>query len=64
MKHLTVLENIFLGAEISRHGVLDYDTMTLRCEKLLAQVSLAISPDTRVGDRVWGNNSWLKSLRR
>lgn len=24
--------------------------MTLRCEKLLAQVSLAISPDTRVGD--------------
>lgn len=50
MKHLTVLENIFLGAELSRHGVLDYDTMTLRCEKLLAQVSLAISPDTRVGD--------------
>lgn len=42
MKHLTVLENIFLGAELSRHGVLDYDTMTLRCEKLLAQVSLAI----------------------
>ncbi len=50
VKHLTVLENIFLGAEISRHGVLDYDTMTLRCEKLLAQVNLAISPDTRVGD--------------
>ncbi len=50
VKHLTVLENIFLGAEISRHGVMDYDTMTLRCEKLLAQVSLAISPDTRVGD--------------
>lgn len=32
VKHLTVLENIFLGAELSRHGVLDYDTMTLRCE--------------------------------
>ena len=50
VKHLTVLENIFLGAEISRHGLLDYETMTLRCEKLLAQVNLAISPDTRVGD--------------
>ena len=50
VKHLTVLENIFLGAEISHRGVLDYDTMTLRCEKLLAQVSLNISPDTRVGD--------------
>ena len=49
VKHLTVLENIFLGAEMSRHGVLDYDSMTLRCQKLLAQVSLNISPDTRVG---------------
>lgn len=37
VKHLTVLENIFLGAEISSHGLLDYETMTLRCEKLLAQ---------------------------
>nr|VUD34831.1 D-xylose transport ATP-binding protein XylG [Raoultella sp. NCTC 9187] len=45
-----MLENIFLGAEISRHGLLDYETMTLRCQKLLAQVNLAISPDTRVGD--------------
>ena len=34
VKHLTVLENIFLGAEISRHGLLDYETMTLRCQKL------------------------------
>lgn len=50
VKHLTVLENIFLGAEIVRHGVMDYDLMTLRCEKLLRQVSLNISPDTRVGD--------------
>jgi D-xylose transport system ATP-binding protein len=64
VKHLTVLENIFLGAEISRHGVLDYDTMTLRCEKLLAQVSLAISPNTRVGDLGLGNSSWLKLPKR
>jgi len=50
VKHLTVLENIFLGAELTHHGVMDYDAMTLRCDKLLKQVSLAISPDTRVGD--------------
>lgn len=50
VKELTILENIFLGAEITHHGVLDYDQMTLRCEKLLAQVSLAFPPDTRVGD--------------
>jgi len=50
VKHLTVLENIFLGTEITHCGMLDVDTMTLRCQKLLAQVSLNISPDTRVGD--------------
>lgn len=50
VKHLTILENIFLGSEISHHGMLDYESMTLRAEKLLAQVSLNISPDTRVGD--------------
>ncbi|MBX4383950.1 ATP-binding cassette domain-containing protein, partial [Mycobacterium tuberculosis] len=27
-----------------------YETMTLRCQKLLAQVNVPISPDTRVGD--------------
>lgn len=50
VKHLTVLENIFLGAEITRNGVMDYEMMTLRCEKLLAQVSLTVPPNTRVGD--------------
>jgi D-xylose transport system ATP-binding protein len=50
VKHLTILENIFLGAEMSRFGVLDYDSMTLRCQKLLAQVNLTLSPDTRVGE--------------
>lgn len=60
VKHLTVLENIFLGAEISRHGVLDYDSMTLRCQKLLAQVSLNISPDTRVGSLGLGQQQLIE----
>lgn len=38
MKELTVLENIFLGNEITHNGIMDYDLMTLRCQKLLAQV--------------------------
>lgn len=50
VKELTVLENIFTGNEITHNGIMDYDLMTLRCQKLLAQVSLSISPDTRVGD--------------
>ncbi len=64
VKELTVLENIFLGNEITHNGIMDYDLMTLRCQKLVAQVSLSISPDTRVGDfRAWGNNNWLKLPR-
>ncbi|WP_371332308.1 ATP-binding cassette domain-containing protein, partial [Campylobacter jejuni] len=50
VKELTVLENIFLGNEITHNGIMDYDLMTLRCQKLLSQFSLSISPDTRVGD--------------
>lgn len=63
MKELTVLENIFTGNEITHNGIMDYDLMTLRCQKLLAQVSLSISPDTRVGDLGLGNNNWLKLPR-
>lgn len=60
VKHLTVLENIFLGAEITRHGVMDYDAMTLRCQKLLAQVNLNLSPDTRVGDLGLGHQQLVE----
>jgi D-xylose transport system ATP-binding protein len=58
VKHLTVLENIFLGTEITHHGVMDYDTMTLRCEKLLAQVSLTISPIPVSAISGLGNSNW------
>ncbi|AJZ91740.1 xylose ABC transporter ATP-binding protein [Cedecea neteri] len=50
VKHLTVLENIFLGVELTHRGLLDFDAMTLRCQKLLAQVNLTLSPETRVGE--------------
>lgn len=50
VKELTVLENMFLGNEWSRHGVLDYDGMYLRCQTMLAQVRLPVDPDTKVGE--------------
>ncbi|TKI05106.1 xylose ABC transporter ATP-binding protein [Martelella alba] len=50
VKHMTVLENIFLGAEWAKYGVMDYDAMYLRCQRMLAQVKLEIDPNTRVGD--------------
>lgn len=50
VKHMTVLENIFLGVEWTTYGVMDYDKMYLRCQRMLAQVKLNIDPDTRVGE--------------
>jgi len=50
VKQMTVLENIFLGAEWVKNGVMDYDNMYLRCIRMLAQVKLDIDPNTRVGD--------------
>ncbi len=50
VKQMSVLENMFLGSEWGRYGVLDYDGMYLRCQRMLAQVRLEIDPDTPVGE--------------
>lgn len=47
VRQLTVMENIFLGAELGRFGMVDDETMTLRCQQLLERVKLNVSPDTR-----------------
>ncbi|MEZ9120889.1 xylose ABC transporter ATP-binding protein [Vibrio cyclitrophicus] len=50
VKELSVLENLFLGAEIQSYGVLDFDRMHAESVKLLQKVRLNVSPETRVGD--------------
>ncbi|MDX6917425.1 xylose ABC transporter ATP-binding protein [Pectobacterium carotovorum] len=50
VKEMTVLENLFLGNEWSRFGVMDYDNMYLRCQRMLEQVKLAVDPNTKVGE--------------
>ncbi|MFB2831917.1 xylose ABC transporter ATP-binding protein [Aeromonas jandaei] len=50
VKEMSVLENIFLGAEWGRYGILDYDRMYLRCRTMLEQVRLDIDPHTKVGE--------------
>ncbi|CAI1140383.1 Xylose import ATP-binding protein XylG [Serratia entomophila] len=50
VKQMTVLENMFLGNEQCRRGVMDYDAMYLRCRRMLAQVKLDVDPNTRVGE--------------
>ncbi|MCP1105739.1 xylose ABC transporter ATP-binding protein [Serratia nevei] len=50
VKQMTVLENMFLGNEQCRGGVVDYDSMYLHCRRMLAQVKLDVDPNTRVGE--------------
>ncbi len=50
VKQLSVLENMFLGNEWGRYGLLDTDKMYLRCQRMLAQVKLDIDPHQLVGN--------------
>ena len=46
---LSIAENIFLGNETARHGVIDWMAAHSRAQALLHKVGLRESPDTPVG---------------
>ncbi|MGE2730578.1 multiple monosaccharide ABC transporter ATP-binding protein [Mycolicibacterium vaccae] len=48
--YLSIAENMFLGNEIRRFGVIDWDRTLVRAGELLARVGLDESPQTRVAD--------------
>lgn len=48
--YLSVAENIFLGNEKHRRGVIDWDATNEAAARLLAEVGLDIRPQTRVAD--------------
>lgn len=50
VKELTVGENIFLGKEPSRFGVINWSELYHRTSKLLADLGLDIDPRVEVGD--------------
>jgi ABC-type sugar transport system ATPase subunit len=50
LPNLTVAENIALGREARRHGLLDRKAMRAAAEAALTRMGLDISPDARVGD--------------
>lgn len=50
VKELSVLENLFLGAELCQYGVMNYSLMHYEAKILLDKVNLSVSPETRVGD--------------
>ncbi len=47
---LSISENIFLGNERARYGVINWSEATLRARELLAKVGLREAPDTLVAD--------------
>lgn len=47
---LSITENLFLGNEIARHGVIDWDQAHLRARELLTRVGLDARPQTLVGN--------------
>jgi putative multiple sugar transport system ATP-binding protein len=46
---LSITENIFLGNEQSKHGVIDWQISRAKAKELLGKVGLTDSPDTPVG---------------
>jgi ribose transport system ATP-binding protein len=51
-EHLTIAQNIFLGHELRRGGLLDRQAMLAAASACLQQVGLERSPDTRVADLI------------
>ena len=50
VKNMTVLENMFLGNEMTKSGITDDNEMYLRCKTILQQVQLEVDPNTKVGE--------------
>lgn len=50
VKNMSVLENMFLGNEMTKYGLADDNEMYLRCKNILQQVQLDIDPNTKVGE--------------
>lgn len=50
VKELSILENLFLGAELCQYGVMNYALMHYEAKILLDKVNLSVSPDTLIGD--------------
>jgi len=48
VKQMSVCENIFLGCEVTKRGLIDWDRIFLETEKVLKEVRLKINPLTKV----------------
>ncbi|MDD2957130.1 MAG: sugar ABC transporter ATP-binding protein [Lachnospiraceae bacterium] len=56
---MTVAENLFLGKEPSRHGIIDKKKMNLETEKLLGRLNCDIKPTDRMGELSTGQKQMV-----
>lgn len=50
MPQLTVVENLFFGHELQRHGVLQKEKMAEQCAKLIGELGVSIDPLAKIRD--------------
>lgn len=62
--HLSIAENIFLGNEPSRRGVIDWDQALSGAARLLRRVGLDEHPGPGSVTSVSASSSWWRSPRR
>jgi ribose transport system ATP-binding protein len=60
---LTIAQNIFLGHERKRRGLLDEDTMAREAAAAMQQVGLSCSPARRVGDLIVAEKQLVEIAR-
>lgn len=48
--HLTIAQNIFLGREMTRKGILSDEDMNREAKRILSRLNMDIDPETLVGD--------------
>lgn len=60
---MTVAENIFLGREPTRHGMIDHFAMLNESRKLLARFKIDIQPETPVGELGVGHQQLIEIVR-
>ena len=61
---LSIAENMFLGNETSRFGIIDWDRAFARTRELLALVGLDENPETLITTSASASSSWSRSPRR
>lgn len=60
---MNIVENIFIGSEISRHGFVDFEAMKTRTEAKIEELGLELDPLTKISDLSVSEIQFVKILK-